>query len=601
MALNRGPIDPDVLYDQNIHRSETVWDDRNTPEINCRRREAVVQRTIPLHRKILPLLRASGFYGLARLGFIQLDWHLITALLERWRPETHTFHMPVGECTITLQDVEVLVGLPTDGEPVIGQMHDDWLHVCQELLGVIPPPEQIRGQRLSLTWLGAEFHELANDADEETITRYARAYILQLMGGSIFVDKSTRYVHLMFLPFLANLHHTGQYSWGGACLAWLYRQLCKASKQGVREIAGPLILLQIWAWERFPIVAPQLLHVNANQLHGRAYGSRWRDQFCVTRSATHVVSQYRYMFDLLQPSQIVWEPYKTVIDSLPHFCTNGHNIWQTISPLICFYIGEWHHPDRVLRQFGIQQAVPRDCNTEPLLHNIDLRTADWSDRVAHLVMRWHNRRRFTATGPPIEQFYMDVTQEYIHWYKNISKLYITQPGAAMSHLRSNNIRLRNVADDPQQVLNICNDNEQYMENIHYMYDVPIVPAPVQRRRPLVQEPDQLEEVDQHGEEVPPMTQTQSEHNYVSPVMMMPTFGTTYYDSGVGQSSDFGRGYYNSEAGQSSTDFGQQYYDLGSDPSSSYMHGHGRGRGEHNEYLYYEVPAAVPEESDELQQ
>ena len=46
-----------------------------------------------------------------------------------------------------------------------------------------------------------------------------------------------------------------------------------------------------------------------------------------------------------------------------------------------------------------------------------------------------------------------------------------------------------------------------MENIHYMYDVPIVPAPVQKRRPLVQEPDQLEEVDQHEEEVPPMTQT----------------------------------------------------------------------------------------------
>uniref|UniRef100_A0A9I9CGH8 Uncharacterized protein n=1 Tax=Cucumis melo TaxID=3656 RepID=A0A9I9CGH8_CUCME len=176
--------------------------------------------------------------------------------------------------------------------------------------------------------------------------------------------------------------------------------------------------------------------------------------------------------------------------------------------------------------------------------------------------------------------------------------------------RSNNIRLRNVADDPQQVLNICNDNEQYMENIHYMYDVPIVPVSVQRRRPLVQEPDQLEEVDQHGEEVPPMTQTQSEHNYtqkqsehsyVSPVMMMSTFGTTYYDSGVGQSSDFGRGYYNSKAGQSSMDFGQQYYDLGSYPSSSYMHGHGRGRGEYNEYLYYEVPAAVPEQSDKQQQ
>uniref|UniRef100_A0A9I9EEW9 Uncharacterized protein n=1 Tax=Cucumis melo TaxID=3656 RepID=A0A9I9EEW9_CUCME len=72
-------------------------------------------------------------------------------------------------------------------------------------------------------------------------------------------------------------------------------------------------------------------------------------------------------------------------------------------------------------------------------------------------------------------------------------------------MRSNNSRLRNVEDDRQQVLNICNNNEQYMENIHYMYDVPIVPTPVQRRRALVQEPDQLEELDQHVEEVLPVT------------------------------------------------------------------------------------------------
>ena len=95
------------------------------------------------------------------------------------------------------------------------------------------------------------------------------------MGESMFADKSTCYVHLMFLSFLANLHHNTRYSWGGACLAWLYRQLCKASKQGIHEIAEALILLQLWDWERFSIVAPQLLHVNAYQLHGRAYGSRY--------------------------------------------------------------------------------------------------------------------------------------------------------------------------------------------------------------------------------------------------------------------------------------------------------------------------------------
>lgn len=46
-----------------------------------------------------------------------------------------------------------------------------------------------------------------------------------------------------------------------------------------------------------------------------------------------------------------------------------------------------------------------------------------------------------------------------------------------------------------------------MENLRYMYDAPIVPAPVQRRCARVQVPGELKEVDQHMEEVPLMTQT----------------------------------------------------------------------------------------------
>ncbi|RYQ90073.1 hypothetical protein Ahy_B09g096358 isoform C [Arachis hypogaea] len=45
---------------------------------------------------------------------------LLAALVERWRPETHTFVLPVGEVTVTLEDVAHIFGLPIDGEPVSG-------------------------------------------------------------------------------------------------------------------------------------------------------------------------------------------------------------------------------------------------------------------------------------------------------------------------------------------------------------------------------------------------------------------------------------------------------------------------------------------------
>ncbi|CAN0838300.1 Serine/threonine-protein phosphatase 7 long form homolog [Linum grandiflorum] len=58
-------------------------------------------------------VRLLPFEGLA--GFTP-DPHLITALMERWRPETNTFYMYHEECTVTLHDVANLTGLPVTGD-----------------------------------------------------------------------------------------------------------------------------------------------------------------------------------------------------------------------------------------------------------------------------------------------------------------------------------------------------------------------------------------------------------------------------------------------------------------------------------------------------
>ncbi|XP_038880384.1 serine/threonine-protein phosphatase 7 long form homolog [Benincasa hispida] len=146
--MDFGHSNPVQLYQQNTHRSQSIWDSSSTVVLSCWRREASAQHTIAFDKRIIPYIEQAGFLGIAQIGFIQLDWHLIIALVEYWRPETHTFHLPCGECTITLQDVVIQFGLQVDEEPLTGSLQYDWKNVCDELLGVLP--DDLKGSRFSI-------------------------------------------------------------------------------------------------------------------------------------------------------------------------------------------------------------------------------------------------------------------------------------------------------------------------------------------------------------------------------------------------------------------------------------------------------------------
>ncbi|GFZ11322.1 hypothetical protein Acr_22g0007200 [Actinidia rufa] len=248
-----GPIDDTVLTLQSHHRSTWIWEHGyGTDALACRRcGTGLYDRE--LDPRVLQYVLRAGFYGVHRLGPIRLDHALITTFVERWRPETHTFHLPIGEASITLQDVAILLGLPIDDAPITHPQTFVTVQECQDIcmhaFGVIPPAEDIDRGRLRMSWLRRTFDVLPEHADDVSVQRHARAYILRLIGGILFTDYSQTLVRVAYLPFLLDLDAAGACSWGSAVLAMLYRSMCRATKIGQRQIVGALLLLQIWACE----------------------------------------------------------------------------------------------------------------------------------------------------------------------------------------------------------------------------------------------------------------------------------------------------------------------------------------------------------------
>lgn len=443
-TLHPGPIDHSVLTLQDHHRSTDIWNGQNFEPLTCRRCDGHFWRLGTLDPRVQQMMLKAGFYGVYKAGRMRLDHALITALVERWRPETHTFHLPVGETTVTLQDISVLWGLPVDGEPITGvdtnRSMDEWQDICNELLGFRPPPEDFDRGRLKIRCLQERFKTLPEGASESTVQFYARSYILQLLGGQLLSDMSNNKVKLMYLPLLRDFEVAGKLSWGGAVLACLYRALCRATKPETSDICGPLVLLQIWAWERLPFIRPGRLAprqqpppdvvAGGHPLPAAPYGSRWNVGFKLETVGTHVLVLYRDQLDNMKDDQFIWDPYPSeVLASLPAYCLSGQQIWQTVSPLICFDVVEFHHPDRVLRQFGQQQNIPAICDTIPDIHLTDRRgrqNYDWAHHHRQFVDMWAERCARVICAPPIDGP-MDQSDPYMMWYRRVTRLLIGNP------------------------------------------------------------------------------------------------------------------------------------------------------------------------------
>ncbi|KAK9276265.1 hypothetical protein L1049_005796 [Liquidambar formosana] len=436
-ATNPGPIDDSVLHEQEKHVSSAVWEGQERGALRCHEHTSKLDQWA-LTAKQLDLVKKAGFGYLRLIPAISLDNPLISALVERWRRETNTFHLNVGEMTVTLKDVAYLLGLAIDGEPVIGVTYTTCDAVCEKYLGKAPDPGYTSGGMVKLSWLKEFFSQCPEDAPAEVIDRHTRAYLLYLVGSTIFSTTTGNKVPVMYLQLFENFEQAGKYAWGAAALAFLYRALGNASIKTQSTISGCLTLLQCWSYYHLNIGRPKL---NQDPLHDSfPFVLRWKGKQSGP-TTNRDVGFYRKAFDSLKPCDVEWLPY-TMIDNtvIPEDIRGNLILGRSKTMLICFDKAERHLPDRCLRQYGMPQSVPQAVERwERKSRGVD-GGVDLSGKMESELNEWLDRRLHIVEGDEgVDE------SEYMQWYLNITRKFVGRPVPISSEFQKMNATLREIA------------------------------------------------------------------------------------------------------------------------------------------------------------
>ena len=310
-----GPHDRSLLTFQDKHVSTEVWAGNERGKLILRQGiSRLLDWVIKEPQK--RYIESWGFKGFkSPCSILQNDVGLISALVERWRPETNSFHFPVGEMTITLEDVFMLLGLPVRGKPIIYERLDrpksyflkNW---PDSSLNLKQKKELYGKSGISLKKLRDRYKELPNleEGDEESVKAHSLAYVLYVIGSVLFADNCQDVVHPKYLQLLLQQQDDSiPYAWGAGVLGFLYKGLYKASRKESTGIEGCLTLLQLWSYERIlpgrPTIAPEQEYTWPRIV---AWGKYVEDRY---ENPHHHLRVYRGQFDTFDPRWLTWEPY----------------------------------------------------------------------------------------------------------------------------------------------------------------------------------------------------------------------------------------------------------------------------------------------------
>jgi len=115
------------------------------------------------------------------------------------------------------------------------------------------------GAHVSYTTLKQCYEELLNTCNqlvedlleaeevEQSLVRpvCVKAFLLLLLGCTLFAGKNNITVNLLWLLAIRNLDELGEWSWGGMRLAFLYEQLSLTTNSHVGVVGGYMSLLVV--------------------------------------------------------------------------------------------------------------------------------------------------------------------------------------------------------------------------------------------------------------------------------------------------------------------------------------------------------------------
>nr|XP_027191869.1 protein MAIN-LIKE 1-like [Cicer arietinum] len=178
---------------------------------------------VPVPHPVERWIRESGLLPLSSAYLTMVDAGLVSAFIERWHRETSSFHLPFGEMTITLDDVATLLHISPNGkffDAPVNMSTNNAARAAHEYLGAtweesLAEINFNKCAQYRLQWLRDLYSRLIQTNQFEYA---ARAYLLHLVGSTIFADKTHTRVEAKYISLFIDLARCRHYSWAAAAL-----------------------------------------------------------------------------------------------------------------------------------------------------------------------------------------------------------------------------------------------------------------------------------------------------------------------------------------------------------------------------------------------